>query len=238
MWSSSGPGSSASPPRASWLRRNPDARVLVLEREPDIAAHQTSHNSGVVHAGIYYAPGSLKAQLCTEGRGKLYAYCDEHGIAYEKCGKLIVALNDEELVSSTSSSAVGSRTASRACADCSGSEIPEIEPHAVGVAALHSPETGIVDFAAVARSLAAEIRERGRDDPDGRGRLASRALAIDHRRPHLRRRRSPPPAPSPAPASGPIAWPSPPASPTTSGSSRSAAATCASAPMPGRWSAA
>src|SRR3954447_25818424 len=79
------------------LLRRPSARVLVLEREPEIAAHQTSHNSGVVHAGIYYAPGSLKAHLCTEGRGKLYAYCDEHGIAYERCGKLILALDESEV---------------------------------------------------------------------------------------------------------------------------------------------
>ena len=144
-----------------WLHRNPDARVLVLEREPDIAAHQTSHNSGVVHAGIYYAPGSLKAQLCTEGRGKLYAYCDEHGIAYEKCGKLIVALNDEELVKLDELERRGIENGVPGLRRLSGSEIPEIEPHSVGVAALHSPETGIVDFAAVARSLAAEIRSAG-----------------------------------------------------------------------------
>src|SRR3954447_26033783 len=78
------------------LLRRPGARVLVLERERDIAAHQTSHNSGVVHAGIYYAPGSLKAALCVEGRQKLYSYCDEHGIGYEKCGKLIVARDPTE----------------------------------------------------------------------------------------------------------------------------------------------
>jgi L-2-hydroxyglutarate oxidase len=144
-----------------WLSRRPDARVLVLEREPDIAAHQTSHNSGVVHAGIYYAPGSLKAQLCTEGRGKLYAYCDEHGIAYEKCGKLIVALNDEEVVKLDELERRGIENGVPGLRRLSGEEIPEIEPHTVGVAALHSPETGIVDFAAVARTMAAEIQAAG-----------------------------------------------------------------------------
>ena len=144
-----------------WLSRRPDARVLVLEREPDIAAHQTSHNSGVVHAGIYYAPGSLKAQLCTEGCGKLYAYCDEHGIAYEKCGKLIVALNDEEVVKLDELERRGIENGVPGLRRLSGDEIPEIEPHTVGVAALHSPETGIVDFAAVARTMAAEIQAAG-----------------------------------------------------------------------------
>jgi (S)-2-hydroxyglutarate dehydrogenase len=144
-----------------WLSRRPDARVLVLEREPDIAAHQTSHNSGVVHAGIYYAPGSLKAQLCTEGRGKLYAYCDEHGLAYEKCGKLIVALNDEEVVKLDELERRGIANGVPSLRRLSGDEIPEIEPHTVGVAALHSPETGIIDFAAVARTMAAEIRAAG-----------------------------------------------------------------------------
>ena len=101
------------------LSRNPDARVLVLERENEIAAHQTSHNCGVVHAGIYYTPGSLKSQLCTEGRGKMYDYCDQHGIKYEKCGKIIIALDEQRARrSSTSSNAEAARTASRACVAC------------------------------------------------------------------------------------------------------------------------
>jgi len=143
------------------LLRTPDARVLVLEREKDIAAHQTSHNSGVVHAGIYYAPGSLKAQLCTEGRGKLYAYCDENGIAYEKCGKLIVALDESEVPALNELERRGIENGVPGLRRLTGSEIAEIEPNAVGAAALHSPETGIVDFAAVARSLALSIRAMG-----------------------------------------------------------------------------
>ncbi|WP_245602338.1 L-2-hydroxyglutarate oxidase [Solirubrobacter soli] len=143
------------------LLRRPDSRVLVLEREPDIAAHQTSHNSGVVHAGIYYAPGSLKAQLCTEGREKLYAYCDERGVPYERCGKLIIARDASEVPAlgelerrAVANSVPGLRR-------LSSGEIAEIEPHAVGVAALHSPSTGIVDFAAVARAYAADVRAMG-----------------------------------------------------------------------------
>lgn len=143
------------------LLREPGTRVLVLEREPDIAAHQSSHNSGVVHAGIYYAPGSLKAQLCTEGRAKLYAYCDEHGIAYEKCGKLIVALDESEVSALNELERRGLSNGVPGLRRVSGGEISEIEPNAVGVAALHSPETGIVDFAEVARSLADSIRAMG-----------------------------------------------------------------------------
>src|SRR3954464_5072724 len=143
------------------LLRRPSARVLVLEREKDIAAHQTSHNSGVVHAGIYYAPGSLKAQLCTEGRGQLYAYCDENGIAYEKCGKLIVALDESEVPALNELERRGIENGVPGLRRLTASEIAEIEPNAVGVAALHSPETGIVDFAAVARTMAAEIQANG-----------------------------------------------------------------------------
>ena len=143
------------------LLRRPSARVLVLEREAEIAAHQTSHNSGVVHAGIYYTPGSLKAQLCTEGRGKLYAYCDEHGIAYEKCGKLIVALDASEVPALDELERRGIENGVPGLRRLKAGEIAEIEPNAVGVAAVHSPETGIIDYAAVARFMAAEIRGLG-----------------------------------------------------------------------------
>jgi L-2-hydroxyglutarate oxidase len=143
------------------LHRRPDARVLVLEREPDIATHQTSHNSGVVHAGIYYKLGSLKSQLCTEGRNKLYEFCDVHEIAYERCGKLIIALDESELPALDELERRGRENGVPGLRRLRGEEIEEIEPHAVGVAALHSPETGIIDFAAVARAMAAEIRALG-----------------------------------------------------------------------------
>ncbi|MDA0181298.1 L-2-hydroxyglutarate oxidase [Solirubrobacter phytolaccae] len=143
------------------LLRSPDARVLVLERETEVAQHQTGHNSGVIHAGIYYKPGSLKAQLCTAGRAELYAYCDEHGIEYEKCGKLIIARDASELAALDELERRGIANAVPGLRRVAGSEIPEFEPHAVGAAALHSPETGIVDFAAVARVMASELRALG-----------------------------------------------------------------------------
>ena len=80
-----------------FLHRRPGAEVVVLEKEPEVAAHQTGHNSGVVHGGIYYQPGSLKARLCVEGARLMYEYAEEHGIAHERCGKLIVALRPEEM---------------------------------------------------------------------------------------------------------------------------------------------
>src|SRR5213082_611232 len=79
------------------MTRRPGLRVAVLEREPDVGRHQTGSNSGVVHAGIYYKPGSLKAKLCVEGMARMYAFCDEHGIRYEKCGKVIVATDSSEI---------------------------------------------------------------------------------------------------------------------------------------------
>src|ERR687897_1806319 len=79
------------------LARHPDASLCVLEREPELAAHQTSHSSGVIHAGIYYAPGSLKARLCVEGARELYAYCEQRGIEARRDGKLIVAASEREL---------------------------------------------------------------------------------------------------------------------------------------------
>src|SRR5215471_4466129 len=77
--------------------RQPGARVLVVDRQPAVAQHQTGHNSGVIHAGVYYAPGSLKARLCVEGARLMYEYCDQHAIPVQRCGKLIVALRDDEL---------------------------------------------------------------------------------------------------------------------------------------------
>lgn len=143
------------------LLRSPNARVLVLEREAEIAAHQTGHNSGVIHAGIYYKPGSLKAQLCAEGRDAMYAFCDEHEIPYEKCGKLIIALDESELPALDELERRGIENNVPGLRRLRGDEIAEIEPHAVGAAALHSPETGIIDFAAVARVMADDLRARG-----------------------------------------------------------------------------
>jgi 2-hydroxyglutarate dehydrogenase len=143
------------------LQRRPDARVLVLERESEIAAHQTSHNSGVVHAGIYYKPGSLKAQLCVEGIRRLYDFCDEHGVAYERCGKVIVALEPSELDRLDELERRGRANGVPGLRRIGPEEIRELEPHATGIAGLHSPQTGIVDFAGVARALASQLEAQG-----------------------------------------------------------------------------
>jgi len=143
------------------LRRRPDASVTVLEREARLAQHQTGHNSGVVHAGIYYAPGSLKARLCVEGARDLYAYCEERGIPFERRGKLIVARNDGELGRLAELERRGRENRVPGLRRLDGDGLRELEPHARGVAALHSPETGVVDFAEVARSLGADFEAAG-----------------------------------------------------------------------------
>ncbi len=142
-------------------RRQPGARVLVLEKEDDLARHQTGHNSGVVHAGIYYKPGSLKAELCTRGRLLLRDYCAEKGLPYDECGKLVVAVDRDELgrldaleESATANGVPGIRRVS-------GEGITEIEPHAAGLVALHSPATAITDYVAVARAYAGDIEAAG-----------------------------------------------------------------------------
>jgi (S)-2-hydroxyglutarate dehydrogenase len=142
-------------------RRRPADSVVVLEREQAVAQHQTGHNSGVVHAGIYYAPGSLKARLCVEGARDLYAYCEEHGIPFERRGKLIVARDDGELARLDELERRGRENRVPGLRRLDAHGLREIEPHARGVAALHSPETGVVDFAEVARSLSREFEAAG-----------------------------------------------------------------------------
>jgi 2-hydroxyglutarate dehydrogenase len=142
-------------------RRRPDERVVVLEREAELGRHQTGSSSGVAHAGIYYAPGSLKARLCVEGVRLLYDFCDEHGIAHERCGKVIVALGEAELGRLDELEARGRANGVPGLRRLDGAQLRAIEPHAGGLAALHSPSTGIVDFPAVARELAAQLRAGG-----------------------------------------------------------------------------
>lgn len=143
------------------LVRRGGSRVLVLEREPAVGTHQTGHNSGVVHAGIYYPPGSLKATLCTEGARRLYEFCEEHGVAHQRCGKLIVATGPGELGRLDELERRGRENQVPGLRRLSGEELREVEPHATGFAALHSPATGIVDFPGVARALADDVRARG-----------------------------------------------------------------------------
>lgn len=146
-----------------WMLRHPGASVVVFEREAGPAQHQTGHNSGVVHGGIYYQPGSLKARLCVEGSALMYDYCDHHGIPYERCGKLIVAIDTAELPRLDDLEARGIANAVPGLRRIGGHEITDIEPNAVGLQALHAPNTGVVDYAAVARALVTELSGLGVD---------------------------------------------------------------------------
>ena len=134
--------------------------VVVLEKEGAVAQHQTSHNSGGVHAGIYYPPGSLKAQLCRRGRALLKEYCEEHSIPYVECGKVVVATDEAQIPALRQLEARATANAVPSLRWLDRAALREIEPHAGGVAALHSPTTAIVDFAKVARSLAAGLEVR------------------------------------------------------------------------------
>jgi L-2-hydroxyglutarate oxidase len=138
--------------------RHDGARIAVLEREGRIAVHQTGHSSGVIHAGIYYEPGSLKARLCVEGARDLYAYCLERDIPARREGKLIVATREEELPRLDELERRGRANGVEGLRRLSAAEIEEIEPHAVGLAALHSPATGVVDFVRVAAAYADDLR--------------------------------------------------------------------------------
>ena len=143
------------------LQAHPDLRVALLEKEPDVARHQTGHNSGVVHAGLYYAPGSLKARLCREGKRDLEAYCDEHAIPLERTGKLVVALDESELPALAAIRERATANEVPGVEEVGPERIRELEPHAAGIRALWSPSTGIVDYRAVARAYADDIRARG-----------------------------------------------------------------------------
>jgi len=141
--------------------RHPGARVVVLEREAGLAAHQSGHSSGVIHAGIYYPPGSLKARLCVEGARRLYAYCEERGIAARRDGKVIVATTATELSRLDELERRGTANGVPGLRRIGIEELREIEPHATGIGALHSPATGVVDFRAVTRALAADLEAAG-----------------------------------------------------------------------------
>ena len=143
------------------LLRRPGLRVAVLDKQDEVGFHQTGHNSGVIHAGIYYTPGSLKATLCVEGARRLYDFCDEHGVAYERCGKVIVATSEDELPRLDELERRGRANGVPGLRRLDAAGLREVEPHCVGVAALHSPNTGIVDFPGVARALARDAEERG-----------------------------------------------------------------------------
>jgi (S)-2-hydroxyglutarate dehydrogenase len=142
------------------LERHPGARLVVLEKERGWARHQTGHNSGVIHSGIYYEPGSLKARFCREGARALVEFCQERGIDHEICGKVIAAVEPDELPLLDDLYEQGLKN-SIEVEKIGPEELREIEPHASGLAALKVPSTGIVDFAKVAEAFAAIVKENG-----------------------------------------------------------------------------
>ena len=145
------------------LAQQPDAVVTVLEKEDRLAAHQTGRNSGVVHAGLYYEPGSLKATLCRRGVALLKEFCAEHGLPYDEVGKVLVALDgaEEQRLGAIAERARANGVPGVRVID--RGELRELEPHVTGIAALHSPTTAIVDYVAVTERLAADARAAGAD---------------------------------------------------------------------------
>jgi L-2-hydroxyglutarate oxidase len=145
------------------LQRRPGASMVVIEREGDVARHQTGHNSGVIHGGIYYEPGSLKAKLCVEGAAMMYEYAEQHGIPHERCGKLIVAVRDDELTRLDELERRGVANQVPGLRHVSATQIRDIEPNATGIAALHAPNTGIIDYTAVAQTIRRELEDKNVD---------------------------------------------------------------------------
>ena len=139
----------------------PDASILVLEKEKEVAAHQTGHNSGVIHSGIYYKPGSYKARNCVDGRHQLVAFCRENEIKMDICGKVIVATSEEEIPGLTAIFNRGLQNEIEGLNLIDSRDLKELEPHATGLRAIHVPCSGIVDFRGVCDVLAQKTEERG-----------------------------------------------------------------------------
>lgn len=156
------------------INRYPGIEVVVFEKEAGLARHQTGHNSGVVHAGIYYKPGSLKAELCTSGRAMLREFCQERHLPYEECGKLVVAVDDSEMGRLERLEQTATENQVPGLIRVDGAGIREVEPHGVGLSALHSPATAITDFVAVAHAMADDI-----EGGQGRVLLSTPVGAVD-----------------------------------------------------------
>ena len=145
------------------LERVPSWRVAVLEKEENLATHQTGHNSGVMHSGIYYRPGSQKAQFCVAGRNNMVQFCEENEIEFQQCGKVIVALNESELGRLQDLYERGTANGVPDLEIVGPERLKEIEPYTVGVRALWAPHTGIVDFSKVAAAFAGKFQQAGGD---------------------------------------------------------------------------
>ncbi|HWX21368.1 MAG TPA: L-2-hydroxyglutarate oxidase [Candidatus Binatia bacterium] len=151
----------------------PGLKVLLLEKEEGLGRHQTGNNSGVLHAGLYYKPGSAKAQLAVEGLQQMLAFCQEHRIAHEQCGKIVVATLPEELPRLETLWDRGNANGLKGLRKLTPEQIKEIEPHAAGIAAVHVPQEGIVDYPAVTEKLGELIRQSG-----GEVRLGARVTRL------------------------------------------------------------
>ena len=142
---------------------SPNTKIAVVEKESKVAIHQTGHNSGVIHAGIYYAPGSQKANFCSTGGILLREYCDDHAIPYEMCGKTIVATDETEIPRLEDLYERGTANGALGLEMIEKERLAELEPHAHGIKAIFSPNTGIIDFSAVSESYAADLKNSGGD---------------------------------------------------------------------------
>src|SRR5262245_24623614 len=138
----------------------PGRTVTIVEKESQLAQHQTGHNSGVLHSGIYYKPGSLRAVNCRAGKAAMERFCAAEGVAYQICGKVIVAVSENELPALAKIYERGQANGVK-CEMIDRNKLHELEPHAAGIQAIHVPEAGIVDFPAVCRRLAQRIQEAG-----------------------------------------------------------------------------
>jgi L-2-hydroxyglutarate oxidase len=163
------------------LRAHPDLRLVLVEKEDRLAAHQSGHNSGVIHAGIYYAPGSLKARLCRAGKAELEAFAEAHAIPFIRSGKLVVAIDERELPGLESLRTRAAANEVPGLESVGPERIREIEPHAAGIRGLWSPTTGVIDYVRVCAALADEIRAAGGGIETGRA-----VTAIDVRPAEIR----------------------------------------------------
>lgn len=143
------------------LERFPDEQVLVLEKEAGPGRHQTGHNSGVLHCGLYYKPGSVKARLAVDGIRRMVSFCEQHNIPYELCGKIVVATEQEELPRLRALHERGIANGLQGLQMLGPEQIREVEPHAAGLAGIRVPQEGIVDYGAVVEAMVREIRNRG-----------------------------------------------------------------------------
>jgi (S)-2-hydroxyglutarate dehydrogenase len=176
------------------LQAHPGTRLLILEKEPRLALHQTGHNSGVIHSGLYYKPGSLKAQSCVAGRKELLAFCDKNSVPYEICGKVVVATSQEELPRLEELYRRGLANGLQGVEIIGPERLKELEPYASGIKALHVPETGIIDYVKVANAYAAQVRAGGGEIHTGckvigiverGGEIALQTTAGEYRARHL-----------------------------------------------------